>query len=209
MSKVAIDKGKLFVVSAPSGAGKTTLVNAIVDRLPSLRLSVSHTTRPRRENEVDGRDYHFVSREQFQQLVAEDAFLEHAEVFGNCYGTSRESVQDLLDQGFDVILEIDWQGAELVRQRMPACRSIFILPPSAAELERRLRGRGTDSATVIARRLAQSRSDIAHWHDFDFVIVNDQLDRALQELEKVITGKGDSSRARRPGLNEFADSLQG
>lgn len=205
---MAIDKGNLFVVSAPSGAGKTTLVNTIVDRLPRLRLSVSHTTRPRRENEVDGRHYHFVSREQFQRLIEEKAFLEHAEVFGNCYGTSRESVQGLLDQGFHVILEIDWQGAELVRRRMPDCRSIFILPPSAAELEKRLRGRGTDSATVIARRLAQSRSDIAHWRDFDFVIINDQLDRALQELEKVILGNGEGSRARRPGLSEFADSLQ-
>lgn len=197
------------MVSAPSGAGKTTLVNAIVDRLPRLRLSVSHTTRPRRENEVDGRHYHFVSREQFQRLVDEDAFLEHAEVFGNSYGTSRQSVQDLLDQGFHVILEIDWQGAELVRQRMPGCHSIFILPPSAAELERRLRGRGTDTATVIARRLAQSRSDIAHWRDFDFVIINDQLEKALQELENVISGNGEGSRALRPGLSEFADSLQG
>ncbi len=206
---MATDKGKLFVVSAPSGAGKTTLVSAIVERMDRVRLSVSHTTRPRRENEVDGRHYHFVSREEFQRLVHQDAFLEHAEVFGNCYGTSRQSVQDLLDQGFHVILEIDWQGAELVRQRMPDCRSIFILPPSAAELERRLRGRGTDSATVIARRLAQSRSDITHWRDFDFVIVNDQLEKALQELARVIAGNGDGSRAQRPGLSEFADTLQG
>ena len=206
---MAIEKGNLFVLSAPSGAGKTTLVNAIVDRLPRVRLSVSHTTRPRRENEVDGRHYHFVSPEQFQHLVQQDAFLEHAEVFGNCYGTSRESVQSLLDQGCHVILEIDWQGAELVRERMPDCHSIFILPPSATELERRLRGRGTDSATVIARRLAQSRSDIAHWRDFDFVIVNDRLEKALQELEKVISGNGEASRARRPGLSEFADTLQG
>lgn len=203
------DKGKLFVVSAPSGAGKTTLVSAIVEKMDDVRLSVSHTTRPKREKEVEGRHYHFVSREEFQRLVHQHAFLEHAEVFGNCYGTSRQSVQDLLDQGFHVILEIDWQGAELVRKRMPDCHSIFILPPSAAELERRLRGRGTDSATVIARRLAQSRSDIAHWRDFDFVIINDRLEKALLELQKVISGNGEDSRALRPGLSEFADSLQG
>jgi guanylate kinase len=206
---VAQKKGQLFVVSAPSGAGKTTLVNAIVEALPRVRLSVSHTTRPRRDNEVDGRHYHFVTREQFQALVDKDAFLEHADVFGNCYGTSRESVQSLLDQGMNVILEIDWQGARQVRQRMPGCQSIFILPPSAAELERRLRGRGTDSDEVIARRLAQSRSDISHWEEFDYVIVNDELDVALDELARVIAGQGQASEASRPGLAGFARALQG
>jgi guanylate kinase len=200
--------GQLFVVSAPSGAGKTTLVNAIVQALPRVRLSVSHTTRPRRENEVDGRHYHFVTREQFGELVDQDAFLEHADVFGNCYGTSREAVQALLDQGFHVILEIDWQGARQVRRRMPDCQSIFILPPSAAELERRLRGRGTDSDEVIARRLAESRSDISHWNEFDYVIVNDELNRALQELTRIFSGEGRDSAATRPGLREFAQSLQ-
>lgn len=197
------------MVSAPSGAGKTTLVNAIVERMASVRLSVSHTTRPRRENEVDGRHYHFVSREKFQDLVAKGAFLEHADVFGNYYGTSREAVQALLDQGYNVILEIDWQGAQQVRERMSGCRSIFILPPSGLELERRLRGRGTDSAEVIARRLAESRSDISHWPEFDYVIINDQLDVALEELTRVISGQGEQSRGNRPGLKEFADSLQG
>ena len=197
------------MVSAPSGAGKTTLVNAIVDKMDRVRLSVSHTTRPMREKEVDGRHYHFVSREQFQTLIGQGAFLEHADVFGNCYGTSRESVQSLLDAGYNVILEIDWQGAQQVRQRMPGCQSIFILPPSGPELERRLRGRGTDSAQVIARRLAESRSDISHWAEFDYVIINDQLDTALAELEQVISGQGEESRGSRPGLKEFADSLQG
>ncbi len=202
------EKGRLFVVSAPSGAGKTTLVNAIVEQMDSVRLSVSHTTRPKRENEVDGRHYHFVRRDQFQALVEKGAFLEHADVFGNYYGTSREAVQSLLDQGYNVILEIDWQGAQQVRQRMPGCRSIFILPPSGSELERRLRGRGTDSNEVIARRLAESRSDISHWAEFDYVIVNDRLDVALEELAQVISGQGDASRGKRPGLKEFADSLQ-
>lgn len=197
------------MVSAPSGAGKTTLVNAIVEQMDNVRLSVSHTTRPRRENEVDGRHYHFVSREKFQDLVAKGAFLEHEEVFGNCYGTSREAVQSLLDEGYNVILEIDWQGAQQVRQRMSGCRSIFILPPGGPELERRLRGRGTDSAEVIARRLAESRSDISHWAEFDYVIINDQLDVALQELARVISGQGEQSRGNRPGLREFANSLQG
>lgn len=203
------EKGRLFVVSAPSGAGKTTLVNAIVEQVDSVRLSVSHTTRPRRENEVDGRHYHFVSRDEFQNLVEKGAFLEHADVFGNYYGTSREAVQSLLEQGCNVILEIDWQGAQQVRQAMPGCRSIFILPPSGPELERRLRGRGTDSDEVIARRLAESRSDISHWTEFDYVIVNDRLDAALEELAQVISGQGDASRGNRPGLKEFADSLQG
>lgn len=196
------------MVSAPSGAGKTTLVNAIVEQMDSVRLSVSHTTRPRRENEVDGRHYHFVSREQFQALIEKGAFLEHADVFGNCYGTSRESVQSLLDEGYNVILEIDWQGAQQVRRRMPGCQSIFILPPSGPELERRLRGRGTDSGEVIARRLAESRSDISHWAEFDYVIVNDRLDIALEELTRVISGQGHQSRGDRPGLKEFADTLQ-
>jgi guanylate kinase len=199
--------GKLFVVSAPSGAGKTSLVNAIVADLERVRLSVSHTTRPRRENEVDGRHYHFVSRERFEELVSQGDFLEHAKVFGNLYGTSRAQVQALLDQGHDVILEIDWQGAAQVRQRMPGCRSIFILPPSAAELERRLRGRGTDAEEVIARRLAESREDIARWDDFDYVVVNDDFEKARAELEQIILGRGEASRVDRPGLTDFVAGL--
>jgi len=199
--------GRLFVVSAPSGAGKTSLVNAIVGDMERVRLSVSHTTRPRRDNEVDGRHYHFVSREQFQDLVTRGDFLEYAKVFGNLYGTSQAQVQALLDQGHDVILEIDWQGAGQVRRRMPGCRSIFILPPSAAELERRLRGRGTDAEEVIARRLAESRGDIGHWEEFDYVVVNDDFDRARAELEHIILGQGEASRADRPGLADFVAGL--
>ena len=199
---------RLFVVSAPSGAGKTSLVNAIVADMERVSLSVSHTTRPRRDNEVDGRHYHFVSPEQFQDLVSRGDFLEHANVFGNLYGTSRAQVQAMLDQGHDVILEIDWQGAGQVRKRMPACRSIFILPPSAAELERRLRGRGTDAEEVIARRLAGSRDDIGHWREFDYVVVNDDFDRARAELERIILGRGEASRADRPGLADFVAGLQ-
>jgi len=199
--------GRLFVVSAPSGAGKTSLVNAIVADLERVRLSVSHTTRRRRENEVDGQHYHFVSRERFEKLVSQGDFLEHAKVFGYLYGTSRAQVQALLDQGHDVILEIDWQGAAQVRQRMPGCRSIFILPPSAAELERRLRGRGTDAEEVIARRLAESREDISRWDDFDYVVINDDFEKARAELEQIILGRGEASRADRPGLTDFVAGL--
>jgi len=199
--------GNLFVVSAPSGAGKTSLVNAVVKNLDQVCLSVSHTTRPRRDNEVDGQHYHFVNRERFEELVSQGDFLEHASVFGNRYGTSRAQIQALLDQGHDVILEIDWQGAAQVRQRMPGCRSIFILPPSAAELERRLRGRGTDAEDVIARRLAESRGDIAHWQEFDYVVINEDFEKARTELEQIILGGGEASDAKRPGLADFVADL--
>lgn len=205
---MAKQTGQLFVVSAPSGAGKTTLVNALVEAMPRVRLSVSHTTRSRRETEVDGRHYHFVDRAEFDRLVAAGAFLEHAEVFGNCYGTSRQALQEQVDQGYNVILEIDWQGARQVRQRMPGCKSVFILPPSGPELERRLRGRGTDSDEVIARRLAESRADISHWDEFDYVVVNDDFEQALAELGQVIDGQGEETRADRPGLEDFARALQ-
>ena len=172
----ASSDGTLFVVAAPSGAGKSTLVNALLEREPSISLSISHTTRPPRPGEQYGRHYYFVERAEFEREVAEGVFLEHAEVHGNFYGTSRTTVAELLEQGRDVLLEIDWQGARQIRKSKPDCVSVFILPPSRAELERRLRGRGSDSAEVIARRLHNSREEIAHAHEFDYVIVNDRFE---------------------------------
>jgi guanylate kinase len=176
----------LFVVAAPSGAGKSTLVNALIEREPCISLSISHTTRPPRPGEQYGRHYYFVERQAFEQEIADDVFLEHAEVHGNLYGTSRNTVDTLLSEGRDVLLEIDWQGARQIRKSKPDCVSVFILPPSRAELERRLRGRGSDSAEVIARRLHNSREEIAHAHEFDYVIVNDRFEDALGDLQAIV-----------------------
>ena len=181
---------KLFVLAAPSGAGKTTLVKALVERRPELKFSVSYTTRRRRENEVDGRDYLFVSEERFLELKAAGEMLESARVFDNLYGTSRSQVQAHLDAGHNVMLEIDWQGARQVRKAMPDCVSVFILPPSRAELERRLRGRKTDSEYVIRRRLRDALGDMSHWDEFDYCIVNDDLDAAVGELDDIFSGNG-------------------
>ena len=181
--------GTLYIVAAPSGAGKSSLVNALLEREPGIVLSVSHTTRPPRPGDVDGQHYHFVNRGVFERLVAENAFLEHAEVFGNLYGTSRAAVEPLLAAGRDVLLEIDWQGARQVRAVGPDCVSIFILPPSREELERRLRTRAADNAATIARRLAESREEIAHAGDFDYILVNDQFADALGDLRAIVTSR--------------------
>jgi guanylate kinase len=183
-------QARLFVIAAPSGAGKTTLVRALVTRHPELRFSISYTTRPKRRNEADGVDYLFVSEREFARLRDAGALLEHAEVFDNCYGTSREQVENHLGSGHHVVLEIDWQGARQVRESMPECISIFILPPSHEELVRRLRDRRTDSEAVIARRLRDAVSDMSHWDEFDFVVINDDLDRAVAELEAILAGHG-------------------
>jgi guanylate kinase len=181
--------GLLFTVSAPSGAGKTSLVKALVQRNPSIRISVSHTTRAKRPGEVDGQDYYFVSKDDFIKRVNASGFLEHAEVFDNYYGTSQQAVDELLRQGHDVILEIDWQGAAQVRRLRPGVVSIFILPPSREVLEQRLRARGQDSEAVIARRLAAAREEISHYGESDYLIINEDFERALQELETVIRGQ--------------------
>jgi guanylate kinase len=178
--------GTLFVVAAPSGAGKSSLVNALLEREPAISLSVSHTTRPPRPGETYGRHYYFVERAEFEREVAEGIFLEHAEVHGNLYGTSSTTVQELLAQGRDVLLEIDWQGAEQIRRSKPDCVSVFILPPSRAELERRLRGRGSDAPEVIERRLCNSRVEIAHAQEFDYILVNDAFDEALAGLQAIV-----------------------
>lgn len=198
---------RLFVISAPSGAGKTSLVKALLQRLPGLRVSTSHTTRPPRPNEQDGREYYFVSPAQFQQLVDAQAFLEHAQVFDNFYGTSLGQLREKLAAGHDVILEIDWQGARQVRAALPGCCTIFILPPSLPALKARLNGRATDSAAVIARRLADAVADMSHWQEFDYVVVNDDFDRAVDELAAIIQGAGDAFRAGRPELTPVLANL--
>ncbi len=180
----------LFVIAAPSGAGKTTLVKALVERNPELRFSISYTTRKKRVTEVEGKDYFFVSESEFEALKAKGELLESALVFDNQYGTSRSQVDKYLADGHHVILEIDWQGAQQVRQSMPDCTTIFILPPSRGELERRLRDRKTDSDTVIERRLNDALGDMSHWSEFDHVIINDDLGISTTELELVIQGGG-------------------
>ncbi|MFI4968581.1 MAG: guanylate kinase [Lysobacterales bacterium] len=179
--------GTLFIVAAPSGSGKTSLVHALLKREPGIRLSVSYTSRLPRPGEIDGQHYHFVSRDVFERMAAADAFYEYANVHGDLKGTARTAVEPLLDAGRDVLLEIDWQGARLVRAARPDCVSVFILPPSRAELERRLRARGSDDAATIARRLADSRREIAHAVDFDYVVVNDQFSDALEDLRSIVS----------------------
>jgi guanylate kinase len=186
-------RGILFIVAAPSGAGKSTLVNALLAREPGIALSISHTTRKPRPGDVDGVQYHFVVRAMFGKMIAAGDFLEHADVFGNCYGTSRGAVEPILEAGRDVLLEIDWQGAAQVRAEIP-CVSIFILPPSRAELERRLRARATDSEATIEKRLAASREEIAHAGEFDCIVVNDDFEDAVAALQAVVH----AARAGRP-----------
>ena len=174
--------GVLYVVSAPSGAGKTSLVKALLKTDPAIRLSVSHTARAPRPGETTGRDYHFVSREQFEIMLANGEFLEHAEVYGNFYGTAKGSITYDLNAGHDVLLEIDWQGAGQIKLHFPHSTSIFILPPSFNALRTRLAGRGQDSDEVIERRLAAAAHDVAHAGAFDYIIVNDDFEHASQDL---------------------------
>jgi guanylate kinase len=199
MSAAAGRRGSLFVIAAPSGAGKTTLVKAVLARDPGLRVSVSHTTRKRRDTEVHGRDYNFVDVEEFKRLRDAGEFLEHAQVFDNFYGTGRAQVEALRNAGHDVILEIDWQGAQQVRKAQPDCKTIFILPPSRAELESRLRNRKTDSDQVIERRLRDAVADMSHFEEFDCVVVNDDFETAVANLLAILRGKPGFS-ANRPDL---------
>lgn len=183
-------QGNLFIVSAPSGAGKTSLVNALLSRNHEIDLSISYTSRPPRPGEVDGKDYHFVSRETFLAMAQHGDFLESAEVYGNLYGTSQSWITAEIAAGRDILLEIDWQGAAQVRSKFPECIGIFILPPSLEALEARLKGRAQDSAEVIARRISSARKDVSHVSEFDYVIINDKLDVALQQLESIVIAVG-------------------
>ena len=177
--------GTLYIVSAPSGAGKTSLVKALLDAQPQVRVSVSHTTRAIRPGEVDGVNYHFVSRESFLERLEHNEFLEHAEVFGNLYGTSQRWLEQTLAEGYDLILEIDWQGAQQVRRLMPQAKSIFILPPSAEALRQRLTHRGQDSEEVIDTRMREAVSEMTHYVEYDYLVINDDFTHALADLQAV------------------------
>ncbi len=179
-------QGLLIVISAPSGAGKTSLLRAAIEADEKLGFSVSYTTRPPRAGEVDGQHYHFVSHAQFQQRIAEDDFLEHAEVFGNLYGTSSSATRAALAAGQDLILEIDWQGARRIRAQVSNCVSIFILPPSLAELQRRLESRAQDALEVIQRRMAEAHAEMSHWEEYDYLVVNEDFDHATSQLGMII-----------------------
>ena len=198
-------KGTLYIVSAPSGAGKSSLISAMLETNPTyaMKVSVSHTTRGMRPGEEAGVHYHFVQKVQFEDLIEQGAFLEYAEVFGNYYGTSRIWIEENLDKGIDVFLDIDWQGARQIRQQMPQAKSLFILPPSNGELERRLNTRGQDSEAVIAKRMAEAKSEISHYNEYDYVIINDDFDNALMDFKAIIRAerlKQDKQAAKYKGM---------
>ncbi|QJD29086.1 guanylate kinase [Methylococcus geothermalis] len=200
-------QGMLYVISAPSGAGKTSLVNALCDGAPGLAVSVSHTTRPRRPGEVPGRDYYFVEKTDFEQMIADEAFLEYARVFDNYYGTAKATVEEMLAGGLDAILEIDWQGARQVRELMPECVSIFILPPSREALEQRLRSRRQDSEAVIARRMQAAISEMSHYAEYDYLVVNDDFNLALSQLRSIVQAQRLTVRRQVPQLEHLIAGL--
>lgn len=197
--------GRLFIISAPSGAGKTSLAQALIANSKNIRMSISHTTRQRRGGEVDGQDYHFVCQEKFLEMVDDGVFLEYAEVYGNFYGTSRLAVENLLEQGHNVLLDIDWQGARKVREQMDGAVSISVLPPSIEELQRRLRSRGSDSEDVIQSRMKQALDEMKHCRESDFIILNDDFNQALSDLTLILDGESDRIRP----LNIDLDQLLG
>jgi len=197
-----LSKPNVYIVAAPSGGGKTSLIKALLERDDKVCLSVSHTTRAARPGEIAGQHYHFVDEQTFLELISQNAFLEHARVFDRCYGTGRKAVEDKLAAGYDVILDIDWQGARQIRASFPACRSIFVLPPSLETLRKRLAGRGQDSEDVIRRRMKDARAEISHCNEFDFMIVNDDFDLALADLQSIV-------RQGRPLRREHQNQLTG
>ena len=196
-------KGNLFILSAPSGAGKSSLYKALLKADENVRISVSHTTRAPRTGEEHGREYFFVDVDSFLDMIAEDAFFEHAQVFDNFYGTSKQAIFDMLNQGLDVILEIDWQGAQQVRALYPDAIGIFILPPSMKVLEERLQGRGTDSEEVITRRMSKAVNEMSHYNEYEYVIINDDFDVALQQMQAIFV----AMRTRMPLIREIHSDL--
>ena len=199
----SLARGSILVISAPSGAGKSTLVRRLLASLPDLAFSVSYTTRPRREGEKEGRDYFFVTRRRFESMMAADEFIEWAEVFGYLYGTSKAQLERTLAEGRDVLLDIDVQGHQQVKKRLPDALSVFILPPSFQELKRRLADRHSDSPQVIERRLAAARQEISHWSEYDYLVVNDRLSRATQALRAIVQ----AGRLRRQNQAERAQEI--
>ena len=204
---MTVPAASLFVIAAPSGAGKTSLVHALVRKHPDLCFSISYTTRARRANEAEGVDYFFVSKDRFEALRRQGEMLESALVFDNLYGTSRSQVEAYLQGGKDVVLEIDWQGARQVRESMPDCITIFIMPPSLEELERRLKDRRTDSAEIVERRLRDAVGDMSHWDEFDHVIINDDFDAAVAALDAVVNGRGWPTSTDNPALREAVSAI--
>jgi len=209
LSDKAKIQGQLYVVSAPSGAGKTSLVKALVDANNDLAVSVSHTTRAIRPGEIDGVNYHFVSEAEFSDLKDQGGFFEWAQVFDNFYGTSHQSVVDQLNEGVDVILEIDWQGAAQIKRQMPESVSIFILPPSTAALRERLTGRGQDDSSVIERRMRSARDEMSHYSEADYVVLNDRFDSALSDLKAIVASQRLSQRRQSSRLTSVIRDLLG
>lgn len=204
-----ISTGTLYTLSAPSGAGKTSLVAALADGSTTVKVSVSHTTRPRRPGEVDGKNYHFASESEFSEMLDQGAFLEHATVFGNCYGTSRQWVEQQLATGIDVILEIDWQGAQQIKRQAPNSQAIFILPPSLEALQQRLTSRGQDDEDIIARRMAAALQEMSHYHESDYLVINDVFDTALTQLQTIIAGQHLRTEKQRAAQAELLTALLG
>ena len=200
-----MSSGRLLILSAPSGAGKTSLANALVESDPNIEFSISHTTRAPRPGERDGVHYHFVGMAEFERLIADGVFLEHAQVFGNRYGTSRRAIETMLKAGQSVLLDIDWQGARAVKAQMPEAISIFILPPSREALRERLIRRGQDNAEVIERRMREATAEMSHFHEFDHIIINDVFDAALADLRALVGGAG----RPRPPAFDLSTLLQG
>lgn len=200
-------QGQLFIISAPSGTGKTTLVRALVDNLKEIVISISHTTRPQRPGETDGVDYHFIDDDAFNDMVARTHFLEHARVFGYQYGTAVETVNQKRASGTDVILEIDWQGAQQIRTRVRDAISIFIVPPSFETLVQRLNSRGRDDRETIQRRLKEAAGELAHYDEYDYIVINDSVDQALQELRVIVEAARLRLDCRRPALDDFISGL--
>jgi guanylate kinase len=201
-------RGLMLVLSSPSGAGKTTLARMLLDADTGVVMSVSATTRPARPNEIDGRDYHFISAEEFERRVAEDAFLEHATVFGHRYGTPKSPVIEALSSGRDVLFDIDWQGTQQLKQQRDDVVSVFVLPPSREELERRLRARAQDSQEVVARRMSKANDEMSHWAEYDYVVVNHEMNAALTQVRTILAAER-LKRGRQAGIREFVRSLTG
>jgi len=192
----------LFIVAAPSGCGKTSLVKSLINDAKNLRVSISHTTRNPRVDEVNGTNYHFVSIAEFQKMVSEDSFIEHAEVFENFYGTSKKLINDNLDNNIDVILEIDWQGARQVKQNLPSAISIFILPPSKEALELRLKNRAQDDVLVIKKRMLDAENQMSHFNEFDYLVINDDFNSALTDLKLIISSSKNLTKCAHLSLEE-------
>jgi len=200
-------KGTLFIVSAPSGAGKTSLIKRLVAELDNVFVSVSHTTRMQRPGEINGSDYYFVDQAEFESMLRDGAFLEHARVFGYCYGTAWSAIDAALVNSGDLILEIDWQGAQQVGQKIAGAVSIFILPPSEAALAERLRNRGQDDSSIIDRRMLDARAEMSHYNEYDYLVVNDDFDLALQELKCIITAVRLETKGREAQLADLISAL--